>query len=251
MLAALATLSVACAQISAETQVRTHVRADAPALARVTRVAARRLEVRPVQRGAWLEVEVLEHRECREVATLAAVREERTVRRADAMIYWEYGIAAVALGLATFAFARPEPFAVTKSEGSVLTHDVATGHRLGGVFTAIGTGALIGGVIDSVRARDGVRRLDTTVTREGPLQPCAPPVIPAGDLRVELVLGERRMAGRTDLDGRVQFLLPDALALSEPAALHVGAGEVLPLVLAAPGARTVDAPAEPREPGGE
>lgn len=208
-LAVAASLLGGCAQISATTVLRTVPVAGAPPLAIEHRVVERQLEARWSQRGDTLAVELLEHRRCQVVERLAAVREEHSVRRADAAIYWEYAAAAVLLGLASFSFARPDLFAVpepTKSGGTL--RDPKTGRALGGVFLGLGAAALGAGIYDSVRARDRVHRSDTVALRPGPAVECDAPTLPAGQRQLELRLGEFRSHVATDLEGRARFLLP-------------------------------------------
>lgn len=236
----LAASSGGCAQISAETRSTVVVAPDARPSHTSTSPVQSQLEVRWSQRGATLELELLEHRSCRTTSLVPGRREDRVIRRPDALIYWEYGAAALALGLAAAAFARPEAFSTQRydSELNVYVRDAKTGYRLGGVFTAIGTGFLIAGVVDTLRARDQVRSHATTVSREGPLQPCPSPTLAAGRRAVELSAGSALLRGVTDLEGRVSLTLPADLAAPEPAgaltaALHVGP-DVLALPLLAP-----------------
>src|SRR5690606_38483551 len=152
-------------------------------VARETKIVQRALEARWSQRGADLEVDLRELRMCQTVTHLPARQEERIVRRADAMIYWEYGLAAVALGVSALAFARPELFApepTYDAERMQYVRDSKAGYVAGGLFSAVGAGLLAAGVIDSVRARDQVRRSDAVALRAGPVQACEPPEVPAG-----------------------------------------------------------------------
>ena len=179
------------------------------------------------------------------------------MRRADGMIYWEYGLAAVALGVSALAFARPELFAAEPAydpERGHIRRDPTTGYRLGGLLGAIGSGFLTAAVVDTVRARDQVRRSDAVALREGPVHPCDPPTSPAGGRGVELVVGDRTLAGTSDPDGRVRFELPAEAPendMSEQpddslrpiaASLRVGFVGALPLALIAPYAQTLAAP---------
>lgn len=250
-------LACACAQISAVTEIHTVVRPDARPILSETRVVERALEVRWSQRGRDLELELRELRQCQSVAHLPARQEERIVRKPDGMIYWEYGLAAVALGVSALAFARPELFAAEPAYDPDRGHfrrDPKTGYRLGGLLGAIGSGFLTAAVVDTVRARDQVRRSDAVALREGPVQPCDPPASPAGARAVELVVGDRTLTGTSDLDGRVRFELPAEAPendMSEQpddslrpiaASLRVGFVGTLPLALIAPYAQTLAAP---------
>lgn len=232
----LGALSVGCAQFSAETEVRTTVTPGAAPILRETRAIAAELEARWTQRGDTLDVELLEHRLCTTVARVPARREERTIRRPDAMIYWEYGLAAVALGVSALAFARPGAFAAVtfNRDTGVYERDLRTGYTLGGVFAAVGTGFLIGGIVDTARSRDRVRVSDTSVLREDPAAPCDPPTAPAPGRPIELVVAGVAVPGVTDDAGRVRFTLPASAIPADgfvmtPAALRVPLAPDLPI----------------------
>lgn len=231
-----------CAQISAETRSVVHVAPDARPLFSATSQAHAQLEVRWSQRGRDVELELLEHRTCLTTSLVPARRDDRIVRRPDAMIYWEYGLAALALGLSVASFVRPESFSTVRydSDLGLYERDRKTGYRLGGIFAAIGTGFLIGGIVDAVRSRDLVRSVDTTTTQVGPAQPCATPTVPASRRAVELALGPVVLTGASDDKGKARFSLPPELA-AEPAAplpvsLLVGP-DTLVLPLLTPGAQ--------------
>jgi len=197
-----------CAQISVSHELRTLPVAGARPMAIERRVVERQLEARWVQRGDTLAVELIEHRRCQVVERVAAIREERQTRRADGAIYWEYGVAAVLLGLAAFSFARPDLFAVPEATDMGELRAPRTGYALGGVFAGLGAGALGVGIYDSVRARDRVLRSDAVILRPGPAADCDEPSLPASQRRLELRLGEFRGHAVTDLEGRARFLLP-------------------------------------------
>lgn len=247
-LAVLGALPAGCARFSEETTVRTVAVPGAAPILRETRVVAAELEARWEQRAAEVDVALFEHRSCQTVARVPARREERTVRRPDATIYWEYGLAAVALGVSALAFARPGAFAAVTydKDAGAYVRDPKTGYALGGGFAAVGAGFLTGAIIDTVRARDQTRVLDATLLKEEPVAPCEPPVAPAGGRTVELVIGARSIAGATDDAGYVRFSLPPDLALPAdaelvPAALRVPAARDLPISLVLP-ARAAAAP---------
>lgn len=199
--------STGCATISSTSSVRTLPGGRTLDVQR--RVVDRQLEARWVQQGDSLMVELVEHRRCQQVERVAAMREATDVRRADAAIYFEYGLAAVLLGLAAFSLARPELFAVQQrnSEGR-LFRETKTGYALGGAFLGLGTAALGAGIYDAVRARDRVRRYEAVALQAGPAADCEAPTLPASQRELELQLGAHRGRGVTDLEGRVHFTLP-------------------------------------------
>ena len=207
-LALAVSVTAGCAQISAITEVRTVPVAGARPLSIERRVIERQVEARWLQRGDTLAIELIEHRRCQVLERVAAVREEHSVRRADAAIYWEYGLAGVLLGLAAFSFARPDLFAAPEPDPAGEKRDPRTGYRLGGVFLGLGAGALGAGIYDSVRARDRVHRADTVALRPGPAADCEQPSVPASQRRLDLRLGESRSHTVTDLEGRARFVLP-------------------------------------------
>lgn len=199
-----------CAQISVGSEVRTVAVVGARPLSIERKVVERQLEARWVQRGDSLMVELIEHRRCQVVERVAAVHEEHQKRRADAAIYWEYGVAAVLLGLAAFSFARPELFAVPEVSDAGERRSPKTGYALGGVFAGFGAGALGVSIYDSVRARDRVLRFEAVMLRPGPAADCDAPSLPASQRQLELQLGSSRGHAVTDLEGRARFVLPAA-----------------------------------------
>lgn len=225
-LAIAASLIGGCAQISASTELRTVPVPGAPPLSIERRVVERQLEARWLQRGDTLAIELVEHRRCQVVERVAAVREEHSVRRADAAIYFEYAAAAVLLGVAGIAFARPDLFAVPEpAPGGKTRRDPTTGRVLGGVFLGLGGAALGAGIYDSVRARDRVHRSNTVALRPGPAADCDEPTVPAGQRRLELQLGEFHSQVVTDLEGRARFLLPGPELWPEEAAVAADAAQ--------------------------
>ncbi len=202
-------LLTACAQISATTEIRTLPVPGARPVATAPRVVERQLEVRWTQVGSVLSLELLEHRKCARAEHVSVVREETTVRRADAAIYWEYGAAAVLLGLAAFSFARPELFAVSVPEDNLVRRPARTGRLLGASFAALGSAALGAGIYDSVRARDTVTRTPAVLVRYGPVAACDDdPVVPASQRPLALLFGEHSDHAITDLHGHASFVLP-------------------------------------------
>ncbi|HEY0135146.1 MAG TPA: hypothetical protein VGB85_13755 [Nannocystis sp.] len=197
-----------CAQISETTRVHALAVPGPRLLGSERAVTERQLELRWVQRGDSLSVELLEHRRCQVVERVMVAREEHRTRRADAAIYWEYGLATVLLGLAAFSFARPDLFAVPTPVPGGELRDPKTGYKLGGVFMGLGTVALGAGIYDSVRARDHRRRSDVVELRPGPAVECDEPTLPATVRKLGLQLGEHRSQATTDLEGRARFVLP-------------------------------------------
>lgn len=199
--------STGCATISTTARVRTLPGGKTLAVQR--HVVDRQLEARFVQQGDSLAIELVEHRRCQTVSRVAVAREATDVRRADAAVYVEYGLAAVLLGLSALSFARPELFAVQQrnTEGR-LYREEKTGYALGGVFLGLGTAALGAGIYDTVRARDRVQRYETVAVMPGPAVECEAPTLPASQRQLELQLGAHRGRGVTDLEGRVNFTLP-------------------------------------------
>jgi hypothetical protein len=235
--AAALALATGCATVSATPRVTTTAGARPVSVER--RVVERALEASWLQRGDTLAVTLTEHRRCQLVEHLPAVREERSVRRADAAIYFEYAAAAVLLGLAAFSFARPELFAAPEvDEAGHPRRDPKTGRALGGVLTALGAGALGAGIYDTVRTRDRTRRGEVVALRAGPTGECEGGPQPASLRQVELWLGGFRGHGVTDLDGRVRFLLPGPEFWPEA-----------PEVAAAPAFTGLDDGAAPPRPG--
>lgn len=199
--------SSGCATISTTASVRTIP--GGRTLAVQQRVVDRQLEARWVQHGDSLAVELIEHRRCQRLERVAVAREATDVRRADAALYVEYGLAAVLLGLSAFSFARPELFAVQqRNDEGRLYREAKTGYALGGVFLGLGAAALGAGIYDSARARDRVHRYEAVALMPGPAADCETPTVPASQRQLELRLGEHRGHGVTDLEGRVRFSLP-------------------------------------------
>lgn len=218
-----------CATISSTSTVRTLPGERTLEVQR--RVVERQLEARWLQRGDSLTVELVEHRRCQTVERVAGLREATSVRRADAGLYFEYGLAAVLLGLSAFSFARPELFAVQQRDASGrLYREEKTGNTLGGVFLGLGAAALGAGIYDSVRARDRVHRYETVALQPGPAADCESPTLPASQRQIELQLGVHRGHGVTDLEGRVHFALPGPETWPEaPVVNAVGVDEDQPV----------------------
>lgn len=246
-----AALVTGCAQIATTRAIETAVAPGARPVLREDRVRAVALEARWSQQGRELALELRELRSCQIVEHVPAREIERVTRTPDAMIYWEYSLAAVALGVSALAFARPELLAVEPTYDPMsreYRRDPKTGYRLGGVFTGVGAGFLTAAIVDTVRARDRVHARDVVAVREGAVRPCDPPDAPAGGRSLELVVGDRALPGVTDADGRVRFLLPemsfgeDGSVRTIAAAVRLGFIGALPISLVVPYAHTADAP---------
>lgn len=212
----------ACAQLTTSTEVRLLPSPDRAAQA----TAAVRVEVVDhsfaatwEQEGPRLRATIRERRSCRAVTMVPMIRETKTVRTIDAGVYWEYGIAALTLGVASYAFVRPEAFSrpLINAEGEIV-RERRSGYTSGGLFAAIGVYSLSAAIIDSVRARDSVTYEDTLERRPGGAVPCDPEEVPWRERSVALIVGAREVAGRTDDEGRVELLLPSA---SDPAEVGV------------------------------
>lgn len=180
-----------------------------------------------VQVGPELLVSLTEHRTCRTELHLPVTRVEHLERRPDGAIYWEVGLAAITGTLAGFAFGRPEAFsnAAYNDQGEVIT-DPAAGYRVGGIFAGISALLVTGFVVDLARARDSTRYADAYERAEGPIAPCADPVLPVVDTNVHLVVGGYLADGVTDARGRVRLRLPDQRERDEVARLTQQSGVV-------------------------
>ncbi len=180
-----------------------------------------------VQVGGELIVQLTEHRTCRTELHLPVTRVEHIERRPDGGIYWEAGLATITGTLAGFAFARPESFssAAYNAQGDVIT-DPAAGYRVGGIFAGISALLLTGFVVDLARARDTTRYADAYERAEGPVAPCADPVLPVVGTEVHLVVGGYTTGGSTDARGRVRLRLPDQRERDEVARLIQQTGVV-------------------------
>ncbi len=169
------------------------------------------------QRGATLTIELQERRACQRVESVPVLREERVVRRADAALYVEYALAAAAYAIAAFAFAQPGALSntVIQDDAGNPVEDPTPGYVTGGIFVALGSGALGAAIYDTLRARDEVVTIATHELREGPREPCNPASSPAAGRRVTLSIGPYRDQVRTSSDGVAHFVLPAALDLLE------------------------------------
>lgn len=182
------------------------------------RIVSRAVAATWEQRGATLTIDLQEHRACQRVESVPVVREERIVRRADAALYVEYALAAAAYAIAAFAFARPGALSntVIQDDAGNPVEDPTPGYITGGIFVALGSGALGAAIYDTLRARDEVATIATHELREGPREPCNPASSPAAGRRVTLSIGPYRDQVRTDGEGVARFVLPAALDLPAP-----------------------------------
>lgn len=216
-------LAPACASITSETTIDVRARpGERRPLASIPprdrdlegrRIITRALETSWEQRGALLTVTLREDRRCQRVEEVPVIREERTSRRAGGALYVEYALATAAYAMAAFAFAQPTAFSntVTADDDGRAVLDPTPGYIVGGVFTAIGTGALSGAIYDTVRARDERTTIETYRVEEGPIEACNPATAPASDQLVTLVINEHHEDARADEHGVARFLLPETL----------------------------------------
>ena len=180
-------------------------------------ITARGAELSWTQQGSTLQVRVVETRVCRELLHHPVVRSEHVVRKPGQAVYWEYGIAAVTLGFGLLALIRPEllsPDAI--DENGRVVRDKQTGYRVGGIFTAIGTGFLVAGIYDTVRARDQTYHADAYELELGERVECAAAKVPMRAAEVEVVVGQWRAQAETDGTGAVTFALPAELDVDAP-----------------------------------
>jgi hypothetical protein len=207
--------ALGCVPIRSESVVEVHEKRDARPVvlgAPAGHVSARGLAAKWTQRGTVLEVELRELRRCSALEHVPVVRVERITRTAGAAPWVELGAGAAMLALGIVGFARPELFGqrAINSAGEVV-EDRASGYRVGGIFTGIGSLLVIGGIVDAVRARDEVRYAEAYRTRLGPEVECPHPEIPLAGRDVELVAGDVREPGQTNASGHVRFELPPEL----------------------------------------
>lgn len=173
------------------------------------RITSRQYGAKWRQQGAQLDIWLTQSRTCQVVYQVPIIRETRTIRTADAALYWEYGMAIVAGGLGVAALASPKTFsAAAIDETGQLYRDASAGYTFGGLFAGIGAIALIAAIHDTVQTRDSIETEETFVLRDGPTTTCEPPKAPASGLAVTFVLGSLRLAGSTDAAGHLQLQLP-------------------------------------------
>lgn len=213
-------LGAGCAQIRSTSKVEIITRAKAEPIVLgppYGQVTAQGVDTRWQQDGDRLEIHLAETRRCSAVRHEPVVRIERITRTAGGALYWEYGLAAVTLGLGLTGLIRPELFSQrsVNADGESV-EDLRAGYRVGGIFTGISAVALGAGIYDTVRARDEVRYSDAYRVHVGGATECGEPSVPLGEHSVELIIGKWRSEEPTDADGRVRFLLPPADELQLP-----------------------------------
>lgn len=229
LLAALA-LGCGCAQIESSSVVEIMPRPDARPLVLGPpggEITARGVAVQWVQDGDRLALHLDESRACASVRHVPVVRVERIHRKtAGGAMWWEYGLGAAALAGGLVGLIRPEAFsqATIQSDG-VTVQDTATGYRIGGIFTGIGTLLLTAAVVDTVRTRDEVLYTDAYRRERGGAVECREPSVALRDTEVELLVGEWSSAEPTDGEGKVRFLLPEVDALPQEARDAIAAYE--------------------------
>lgn len=203
------------------------------------------------QRGANLEVRLVEARSCRAVLHQPVVRVESVDKKVvGGAQYWEYGLAAATLTVGLIGLIRPELYSPeTINDNGSVGHDTATGYRIGAIFTALGAGLLGAGIYDTVRSRDTEIRTDAYQVSLGDRVDCATPEAPMGGVQVGLRVGDWKTKATSSEDGSVILALPP-IAEPEPEPEPAPAPE--PVVTAPPeaavAAPTDDAAADPPTP---
>ena len=209
-----------CAQIRSTSTVEILPKPQAKPLqigAASGQITARGAEVKWEQHASTLEVHVVETRLCRELRHHPVTRVEHVERRANAAIYFEYGIGAAALAFGIAALARPDVFSPDAiNENGDVVKDLRTGYRVGGLFTALGAVFLGAGIYDTIRARDATYYADAYTLELGDRIDCASPRVPLRDAMVEVIVDEWRDSARTDAKGKVTFALPAELDVELP-----------------------------------
>lgn len=180
-------------------------------------VTARGADIGWSQRGATLEVTLVETRRCRELHHEPVTRVEHVDRKPPQALYWEYGIAAAFLAVGLTGLIAPELFSptITNADGEQVD-DTRTGYRIGGVFTGIGAVALTAGVVDTVRSRDVTYSADAYRVTLGEQVECAAPRSALAKTEVEVIIGQWSTRGTTNGDGMVSFTLPSELDQAPP-----------------------------------
>jgi hypothetical protein len=202
-----------CAQITTTTRVEVLPRTEVtpPRLASPHgQVTARGAEFDWVQRGAELQVKVVEIRRCRQLHHEPVLRVEHLDRKANMALYWEYGIAAAFLAVGLVGLIAPQLYSPDVVTGSgAIVKDNSVGYRIGGVFTGIGALALTAGIVDTVRSRDQTYFADAYRVQLGEQVDCAAPTSAIAKTDLEILVGRWSTTATTDTDGVATFTLPD------------------------------------------
>lgn len=214
---ALLALATGCAQIDSQSTIEVVPRPglEPKWLGEAKTIVGRDLSARWSQSLSTIELRFEESRRCRAVLHEPVDRVEsidRTVRHGA--LYWEYGAGAALLAVGVAALIVPESFSnQAVDENGNAARNPATGYRLGGVFTALGTAIVGVGVYDTVRSRDTVTTTTAYRSTTGDLTPCTSPNGPRSGVQVELSVGSWSSVGSTDSEGAVRFGLPNELEL--------------------------------------
>gem|GEM_PF-6004877 len=179
-------------------------------------VIARNVDARWRQELDVLTIELQEQRVCRQIVHVPVTRVERTERTASGSLWWEYGLAAVLIGAATFMLARPQSLSATHydAQGNRVT-DYTPSYRLGGIVGGIGVILLGAGIYDSIRSRDSATFADAYRLERGAAAPCSDPDASVGKQRVELIVGTWQASVVTDVRGQARFVLPPESDLAQ------------------------------------
>lgn len=217
----LALASTGCAQIRSTSTYSTEAKASPPIVIGKNpgKIIESAGKLSWAQRGATLEVRLVESRTCRAVLHQPVVRVEAVDRKVvGGAQYWEYGLAAATLTVGLIGLIRPELYSPeTINENGTVGHDTATGYRIGGIFTALGTGILAVAVYDTVRSRDTEIRTDAYEVSLGDRVDCATPQAPMGGVRVGVRLGDWTAQGTSKADGSLALELPPIAEPETPA----------------------------------
>ncbi|MCA9691054.1 MAG: hypothetical protein KC636_15725 [Myxococcales bacterium] len=212
-------LTHGCARVPTET-VTTAPRAGAPVTVRSgppsahdeigRRVIARDLDATWERGDGYLIVRVTEARQCQLIERVPVRRTVTTRRKLDPGVYFLYALAAVALGVAAYAYARPADFSSsTKTDASgAAVENLAPGYLTAGILTVGGSVALGAAIVQTARARKETRLVEGYAVREGPVESCAPPRVPAVGRRVRVRVGGEAREAVTDADGVARLAWP-------------------------------------------
>lgn len=207
---------LACAHIEVETrtEVRPVANAEPVVLGSGTQVVDRAPSAKWMQAGPELLVQIEVRQRCRALRFAPVVRTQY-VERSDRehTLIWEFGLAGVMGGLATFALASPSQFGGrARGEDGRLLVDNTAGYTAGGMFLGVAALSLIAGTIDAARLRDTqvqARALDPQLGEE---VPCPEAVWHPSGRTLKLVTHGRTVQAQSDEGGRARFRLPPAKA---------------------------------------